>query len=75
MRKTQKKEFPDYRACIIEWKDTNTREEVTISVGGIFPDYDDDIFYDCNDEEEFAYLQNPDCDEDFYIVEIIDDEY
>lgn len=63
---------PDYRACIIEWKDRKEREEVTISVGGIFDDYDDYILYDCYDDEEFEYLQNPNCDRNFYIVEVID---
>lgn len=71
MKTPKKVSEPDYRYCVIEWKDTKEREEVTISVGGIFDDYDDAIFYDCYDDEDFEYLQNPDCGEDFYIVEVI----
>lgn len=72
MKRPKKVSEPDYRVCIIEWKSTKEQEEVTISVGGIFDDYDDDIFHDCYDEEDFEYLQNPDCNQEFYIVEVID---
>ena len=36
---------PNYKECIIEWLDTKEREEVTISIGGINPTFDDYIFY------------------------------
>lgn len=72
MKTPKKVSEPDYRECVIEWKDTKEREEVVISVGGIFYDYDVDIFHDCYDDEDFEYLQDPDCHHEFYIVEVID---
>lgn len=63
---------PDYRECIIEWLDTKEQEQVTISIGGINPTFDDYIFYDCLNEEDFNNLKDKNSGEDFYIVEVLD---
>jgi hypothetical protein len=63
---------PNYKECIIEWLDTKEREQVTISIGGINPTFDDYIFYDCRNEEDFNNLKDKNSGEDFYIVEVLD---
>lgn len=63
---------PDYRECIIEWIDTKNQECVAISVGGINPTFDDDIFFECGNEEDFNDLKDKNNGQDFYIVEVLD---
>lgn len=61
---------PDYRECTIEWFDTKEQECVIISVGGINPTFDDDVFFDCRNEEDFNNLKDKNNGQDFYIVEV-----
>lgn len=61
---------PDYRECIIEWFDTKEQERAIISVGGINPTFDDDVFFDCRNEEDFNNLKDKNNGQDFYIVEV-----
>lgn len=63
---------PVYRECTIEWLDSGKQENVLIAIGGINPTYDDDVFFDCLNEECFDDLKNKDNGEDFYIVEVLD---
>lgn len=59
----------NYAHTTIEWKDDDSEEEVIIAVGCPYIEkYDEQIFFYCENEEEFENLKHYDNGEDFVVV-------
>lgn len=70
---TERGHEPFYVECDVKFKDDDEIEEgVIISFKDFNPDTDEFIFYYCEDINDLVYMTSEECENDFYIVDVIE---